>query len=74
MQAEEAVWEDGVLSGGPADGVRVRVARRPDIVQVTYPCELPDGEHGLRVDALFVYRRDGRTQGGLRYGFDPASP
>ncbi|MEV7864723.1 hypothetical protein AB0P17_01145 [Streptomyces sp. NPDC088124] len=68
-------WEIAVLDGGPANGVRMRVADRPSVVQVTYPCELDGPSGGAQVDALFVYRRDPRVQGEpLRYGFDLASP
>ncbi|MFJ6212113.1 hypothetical protein ACIQGZ_02050 [Streptomyces sp. NPDC092296] len=81
-------WETAVLDGGPAHGLRVRVADRPQVLQVSYPCppeespggELPGGElpGGVRVQALHIYRRDPRGPGGpggpVRYGFDPASP
>ncbi|MER5678612.1 hypothetical protein ACFRAA_18630 [[Kitasatospora] papulosa] len=69
------LWEVAVLDGGPADGLRVRVADRPGVVQVTCPCELDAPPSGVRVDALYVYRREPRGRGGsLRYGFDAASP
>ncbi|MFJ5103822.1 hypothetical protein [Streptomyces sp. NPDC088554] len=68
-------WEAAVLDGGPADGVRMRVADRPSVVQVTYPCELDGPAGGAQVDALFVYRRDPRVKvEPLRYGLDLASP
>lgn len=40
-------WEEAVLDGGPAHGMRVRVAGRPRMLQVTQPCLLeqdPAGE------------------------------
>ncbi|WP_046494048.1 hypothetical protein [Streptomyces odonnellii] len=68
-------WETAVLDGGPADGVRMRVADRPAVVQVTYPCEVEGPAGGAQVEALYVYRRDPRVQEEpLRYGFDQASP
>ncbi|MGC5361602.1 hypothetical protein ACPXCE_07900 [Streptomyces sp. DT24] len=86
-RAERSVWEMAVLDGGPAHGTRMRVADRPGVLQVTYPCavvESPDGSpgessgEGVRVQALFVYRRDVRGRAGqdrpVRYGFDAASP
>ncbi|WP_233518335.1 hypothetical protein [Streptomyces corynorhini] len=73
--ATETAWEIAVLDGGPADGVRMRVADRPSVVQVTYPCELDGPAGGAQVEALFVYRRDLRVKGEpLRYGVDLASP
>ncbi|MFC8697578.1 hypothetical protein ACIQEY_26115 [Streptomyces parvus] len=76
-----ARWESAVLDGGPADGLRTRVADRPHTLQVTRPCP-PDGPAGpddpggdVRVSALYVYRRDPRTdRAPLRYTFDVASP
>ncbi len=85
MDSNEASrWESAVLDGGPADGLRTRVADRPHILQVTRPCP-PDGPGdpgdpeglgaGVRVSALYVYRRDPRTdRAPLRYTFDVASP
>ncbi|MFI0594930.1 hypothetical protein [Streptomyces griseus] len=87
---EASRWESAVLDGGPADGLRTRVADRPHVLQVTRPCP-PDGpdDHGdrdgsgdpdgpgadVRVSALYVYRRDPRTdRPPLRYTFDVASP
>ncbi|MFE9250532.1 hypothetical protein [Streptomyces sp. NPDC007088] len=70
-------WEAAVLDGGPADGLRMRVADRPGVVQVTLPCPVDEepGEAGLRVEALYVYRRDPRVrEEPLRYGFDGATP
>ncbi|MEU6853575.1 hypothetical protein ABZ901_27075 [Actinacidiphila alni] len=75
-------WEEAVLDGGPAHGLRVRVVGRPRVLQVTHPCLVdqdtpaaPAGAAPLRVEALHVYRRDPQTAGApLRYGFDPASP
>ncbi|MFE2292766.1 hypothetical protein [Streptomyces sp. NPDC059452] len=75
QRAQEPSWETAVLVGGPADGARMRVADRPSVVQVTYPCELDGPAGGARADALFVYRRDPRVEGEpLRYRVDPASP
>ncbi|MFF6958379.1 hypothetical protein [Streptomyces sp. NPDC008317] len=70
-------WEAAVLDGGPAGGVRIRVAGRPRVVQVSCPCPLDDeaGTTGVRVDALHIYRRTSRAgDTPLRYGFDAASP
>ncbi|MFF2779523.1 hypothetical protein ACFVU3_32075 [Streptomyces sp. NPDC058052] len=67
-------WETALLSGGPADGTRVRVQGRPGLVQVTYPCEVEEPRDGMRATAVYVYRRDGRSPGPLRYGYDPAAP
>ncbi|MEK8142457.1 hypothetical protein NKH18_08565 [Streptomyces sp. M10(2022)] len=76
MDDEEiAVWERAVLDGGPADGLRVRVAHRPRVLQVTYPCVVENAGAEVRADALHVYRFDFRVQGEpLRYGFDWVSP
>ncbi|MFE4454646.1 hypothetical protein [Streptomyces sp. NPDC056796] len=69
------VWEVAVLDGGPADGLRMRVADRPGVVQVTCPCEVEEPPARVRVEALYVYRRDPQVRGEpLRYGFDAASP
>ncbi|MFJ6571188.1 hypothetical protein ACIQNU_27615 [Streptomyces sp. NPDC091292] len=78
MDAEAvAEWETAVLSGGPADGLRMRVADRPSVVQVTYPCEVDaaPNEARVKVEALYVYRR-ALSSGDepVRYGFDGASP
>ena len=68
-------WETAVLSGGPADGLRMKVSDRPRVVQVTYPCQVEAGPEGLRTEGVYVYRRDyGVTSEPLRYGFDIASP
>ncbi|WP_329197652.1 hypothetical protein [Streptomyces sp. NBC_01435] len=68
-------WEAAVLFGGPADGVRMRVADRPRTIQVTCPCELEAPSSGMRAEALHIYRRDLRVKSEpLRYGFDGASP
>ncbi|GGY02175.1 hypothetical protein [Streptomyces minutiscleroticus] len=68
-------WEAAVLVGGPADGLRMKVAERPPVVQVTYPCVLEEQADGVRAEALYIYRRDLRTEEEpLRYGFDGASP
>ncbi|MGW5861141.1 hypothetical protein ACWFRJ_03050 [Streptomyces sp. NPDC055239] len=72
----QAVRELAVLDGGPAHGLRLHVADRPPVVQVTRPCDVEEaGPDGLRAEALYVYRRDLRVQDEpLRYGFDGASP
>ncbi|MFJ9896742.1 hypothetical protein ACIQPR_25775 [Streptomyces sp. NPDC091280] len=68
-------WETAVLDGGPAHGVRTRVADRPRLIQVTYPCPSDGVEDGARVEAVYLYRRDHAvTTAPLRYGFDAASP
>ncbi|MER5914845.1 hypothetical protein ABT124_31385 [Streptomyces sp. NPDC001982] len=69
-------WETAVLDGGPADGLRMKVSGRPRVIQVTYPCEVEaPPEHGVRAEAVFVYRRDFHVKSEpLRYGFDVASP
>lgn len=80
-------WEDAILDGGPADGLRMRVTDRPGVLQVTYPCRpVPSpegaddtggsgGSGGVQVEALYVYRRDLRVRNEpLRYGYDGASP
>ncbi|EYT80251.1 hypothetical protein CF54_26625 [Streptomyces sp. Tu 6176] len=79
--ADVTVREDAVLVGGPADGVRVVVAGRPRVVQVTYPCGVEGGPDGVRVEGVYVYRRvlgeegeEGGAGRGVRYGFDVASP
>lgn len=73
--AADPAEESAVLVGGPADGTRIRVAGRPSVVQITYPCELDGPAGGARADALYVYRRDPRVESEpLRYGVDPASP
>ncbi|MGK5637206.1 hypothetical protein ACSNOK_02650 [Streptomyces sp. URMC 126] len=75
--AGDGVWgpETAVLAGGPADGVRIKVAGRPAVVQVTRPCVVEHAADDVRVDALYVYRRDIRVEDEpLRYGFDPVSP
>lgn len=67
--------EEAVLTGGPADGVRVWVSDRPPVIQVTRPCEVRPPGGGLRADAVYVYRRDGNTpSGAVSYGYDIASP
>ncbi|MER6046320.1 hypothetical protein ABT168_02330 [Streptomyces sp. NPDC001793] len=68
--------EAAVLGGGPADGLRMRVADRPSVIQVTYPCALEGtSTTGARAEALYIYRRDFRVkEEPLRYGFDGASP
>ncbi|MFE0633129.1 hypothetical protein ACFW3D_40125 [Streptomyces sp. NPDC058864] len=67
------VWETAVLEGGPADGVTVRVAERPLVLQITRRCQADEPVHDLVVDMVFVYRRK-HAQPPLRYGYDPASP
>ncbi|WP_320784734.1 hypothetical protein [Streptomyces sp. CRN 30] len=69
-------WEAIVLRGGPADGLRMRVADRPWVIQVTYPCDGVEARpDGVRAEALYIYRRDtGVTSEPLRYGYDVASP
>ncbi|MFB7914704.1 hypothetical protein [Streptomyces sp. NPDC056061] len=68
-------WENAVLDGGPADGLRMRVTDRPGVLQVTYPCQVETSSGGIQVEALYVYRRDPRVRSEpLRYGFDGASP
>lgn len=70
-------WEAAVLVGGPAEGMRVRVVGRPPVLQVTFPCESDELNDVVRVEAVYVYRRDARqpVEGdALRYGFDGASP
>ncbi|MFI5763188.1 hypothetical protein ACIA8F_19910 [Streptomyces sp. NPDC051563] len=78
MSGEDSVsWESAVLVGGPAEGVRVRVVGRPPVLQVTFPCELEADTDAVRVEALYVYRRDVRQasdEEALTYGFDGASP
>ncbi|MFJ4919374.1 hypothetical protein [Streptomyces sp. NPDC088725] len=68
-------WETAVLSGGPADGLRVRVTDRPGVLQVTCPCVIEGSQSGIRAEALHIYRRDRKVKSEpLRYGFDVASP
>jgi len=68
-------WETAVLTGGPADGLRMQVADRPSVLQVTYPCRVEAPADGAQVTALYVYRRrlDSRSEP-LTYGYDCASP
>ncbi|MFF4260716.1 MULTISPECIES: hypothetical protein [Streptomyces] len=69
------VQETAILDGGPAEGLRMRVADRPAVVQVTYPCELEGQATGVRAAALYVYRLDRRVkEEPLRYRYDGASP
>ncbi|MEU7381741.1 MULTISPECIES: hypothetical protein [unclassified Streptomyces] len=64
-----------VLVGGPADGMRVKVAGRPWVLQVALPCRAEAPRDDARVEAVYIYRRDARAKGEpLRYGFDAASP
>ncbi|KUL37879.1 hypothetical protein ADL22_19770 [Streptomyces sp. NRRL F-4489] len=67
--------EAAVLSGGPADGVRLRLAGRPGVLQVSRPCPAENAPDGMRIAALYLYRRDLKVKTEpLRYGFDGASP
>ncbi|SBU94817.1 hypothetical protein F558DRAFT_05108 [Streptomyces sp. AmelKG-A3] len=53
----------------------MEVADRPQVIQVTYPCQVEAAPNGVRVDEVYVYRRDyAVTSEPLRYGFDVASP
>ena len=73
--SQGAEREAAVLSGGPADGLRVWVAGRPRVIQVTRPCEVEAPPDGVRAEALYIYRRDvGVKTEPLRYGFDIAGP
>lgn len=68
-------WETAVLTGGPADGLRMQVAGRPAVLQVTCPCRVESPVDGVRVEALYVYRRQlGVHSEPLAYGYDSASP
>ncbi|MFC5722912.1 hypothetical protein ACFP1Z_22350 [Streptomyces gamaensis] len=67
-----AGWETAVLAGGPEDGLRVRVAGQPMVLQVVRPCPAEDAPDGVLVQALYVYRREPGEP--LRYGYDPVSP
>ncbi|OIJ98464.1 hypothetical protein BIV24_06260 [Streptomyces colonosanans] len=68
-------WESAVLDGGPADGLRMKVADRPQVIQVAYPCQVDTPPDGMRAEALYIYRRNVRIKSEpLRYGFDVASP
>ncbi|MFI5808527.1 hypothetical protein [Streptomyces sp. NPDC051561] len=68
-------WEEAVLDGGPAHGMRIRVTDRPAVLQVTYPVLVDAPTEGVSVQAHHVYRKDlyVKTEP-LRYGFDEASP
>lgn len=73
--ADVAAWEVAVLDGGPADGMRIKVADRPRVVQVAYPCQAEGAPTGVRVEGVYVYRLDhGVPDEPLRYGFDIACP
>lgn len=64
-----------MLAGGPADGLRMQVAGRPSVLQVTYPCRVENPADGVRAEAVYVYRRRlGAHSESLTYGFDSASP
>ncbi|MEU7966485.1 hypothetical protein AB0D09_23890 [Streptomyces sp. NPDC049097] len=68
-------WETAVLAGGPADGLHMQVAGRPSVLQVTYPCRVEAPEDGVRVEAVYLYRRHpGVRDEPLAYGYDCASP
>lgn len=70
-----SAWEAAVLDGGPADGTQMRVSGRPRVIQVTHECKVEGAPDGMRVESVYIYRRDyGVTSEPLRYGFDAASP
>ncbi|MDJ0346123.1 hypothetical protein QMK19_18480 [Streptomyces sp. H10-C2] len=76
---DAAERETAMLDGGPGDGIRIRVAGRPWVLQVILPCELETPSSGgqvqAQVQAMYVYRRDSRSTAELvRYSFDAASP
>ncbi|MFE3187284.1 hypothetical protein ACFXKR_41635 [Streptomyces violascens] len=75
---DTARWESAELDGGPAHGLRMRIAGRPAVLQVTYPCVVESQAEGVSVQALFIYRRHPRRRASgdqpVRYGFDAASP
>jgi hypothetical protein len=53
----------------------MKVTGRPWVIQVTRACAPDDVPDGVRVEAVYVYRRDARMKDQpLRYGFDAASP
>jgi hypothetical protein len=53
----------------------MQVAGRPSVLQVTYPCRVESPADGVRVEALYVYRRHlGVHDEPLTYGYDSASP
>lgn len=53
----------------------MEVADRPPLIQVAYPCQVEAAPDGVRVEEVYVYRRDYAVTGEpLRYGFDAASP
>jgi hypothetical protein len=66
-------WEWAELHGGPADGTRIRVTGRPQVLQVTADCPVEGGDQPLQVAAVYIYRRQ-RGLPPLRYGWDWASP
>lgn len=75
MDADDAAsWESAELVGGPAHGLRIRVAGRPGVLQVTYPCAVELQVENVSVQALFIYRRRSGGVQPVRYGFDAASP
>ncbi|GAA0394832.1 hypothetical protein GCM10010357_14710 [Streptomyces luteireticuli] len=75
MHAEMSKAETALLVGGPAAGARVRVTGRPGVLQVTRPCAVEEPADGVRVEALYIYRRDlGVAEEPLRYGYDAVSP
>lgn len=74
MPIDQPPAESALLIGGPAHGIRVRVTGRPNVIQVTWPCEVETPRSGVRAAALAIYRREAGESDGLRYGFDPASP
>ncbi|WP_189218642.1 MULTISPECIES: hypothetical protein [Streptomyces] len=75
MNTDAMKRETAVLDGGPADGARTKVTGRPWVLQVTCPCPTDTTPDGVRVEAVYVYRRDPHVETEpLRYGFDVASP
>ena len=72
---DAARWEAAVLTGGPADGVRLQLTGRPSVLQVSHPCRVESAPEGLQIAALHIYRRDLKVKSEpLRYGFDGVSP
>ncbi|MFE3650263.1 MULTISPECIES: hypothetical protein [unclassified Streptomyces] len=75
VRADAVRWEVAVLSGGPADGARVRLTGRPSVLQVSHPCRIENAPDGMQIAALHIYRRDLKVKSEpLRYGFDGVSP
>ncbi len=68
-------WEEAVLEGGPAHGLRIRVTNRPAVLQVTLPVMIDSPVAGMKVEAHHLYRKDPSVKTApLHYGFDLASP